>query len=181
MMGGRVWVESELGVGSQFHFTAKLGAATSTQAQPKDVPAPEIMRGVKVLIVDDNLTNRRILEGLVRRWGMEPCTANDGESALRELANAHAANQPYGLILSDMHMPKMDGFGLVGEIKQHPELSASTIMMLTSGGNRGDAARCGEMGVAAYLLKPVRQSELREAIARVLHDRGQPGAVPLVT
>jgi len=180
-MGGRIWVESELGVGSRFHFTARLGATTALPAPTRDAAAPEILHGVKVLIVDDNRTNRRILEGLLQRWGMDTGTAFDGESALAELSRARAAKQPYGLVLSDMNMPKMDGFGLVGEIKQRPDLSAATIMMLTSGGNGGDAARCGEMGIAAYLLKPVRQSELREAIAKVLYDRTQPGDAPMVT
>jgi PAS domain S-box-containing protein len=181
MMGGRIWVESELGVGSQFHFTAQLGVTDAQRAPAKGIASPEILHGVKVLIVDDSNTNRRILEGLLQRWGMLTGTASDGENALAELARARAANQPYALVLSDMNMPRMDGFGLVDGIKQHPELSAATIMMLTSGGNRGDAARCGEMGVAAYLLKPVRQAELREAIAKVLHDRNQPGDAPMLT
>jgi PAS domain S-box-containing protein len=181
MMGGRIWVESELGVGSRFHFTAHLGVTAARRAPTQNTAAPEILHGVKVLIVDDNRTNRRILEGLLQRWGMDTGSAGDGESALAELARAHSSSQPYALVLSDMNMPKMDGFGLVGEIKQHPELRAATIMMLTSGGNQGDAARCGELGIAAYLLKPVRQSELRDAIAKVLHDRDQPGSTPMVT
>jgi two-component system sensor histidine kinase/response regulator len=181
MMGGRIWVESELGVGSQFHFTARLGVTDAVRTPVKGIASPEILHGVQVLIVDDSNTNRRILEGLLQRWGMLTGTAADGEKALAELARARAANQPYALVLSDMNMPRMDGFGLVDGIKQHPELSAATIMMLTSGGNRGDAARCGEMGVAAYLLKPVRQAELREAIAKVLHDRSQPGDAPMLT
>src|SRR5262249_2328866 len=91
------------------------------------------------------------------------------------------AGEPYGLILTDMHMPNMDGFTLIEPIRQRPELATATIMMLTSAGHRGDAARCLELGVAAYLLKPIRQSELREAIARVLGARTQEGAIPLIT
>jgi two-component system sensor histidine kinase/response regulator len=83
--------------------------------------------------------------------------------------------------LTDMHMPKMDGFTLVEQIRKRPELATATIMMLTSAGHRGDAARCQELGVAAYLLKPIRQSELREAIARVLGANAQNGAIPLIT
>jgi CheY-like chemotaxis protein/HPt (histidine-containing phosphotransfer) domain-containing protein len=111
---------------------------------------------------------------------MNPTSAPDGEKALIELSAAREANDSYGLILTDMHMPKMDGFRLVEHIKERPELSTATIMMLTSGGQRGDAARCGELGIAAYLLKPVRQAELREAIARVLGAKEQ-GAIPMIT
>jgi len=181
MMGGRIWVESELGVGSRFHFTVRVGTAVE-QAPVLDTTAPQtVLSGVKVLIVDDNRTNRRILEGLVQRWGMISTAVSDAEKALAALTVAHEANQPYGLILTDMHMPKMDGFDLVEEIKQRPDISTSTIMMLTSGGQRGDAARCGELGISAYLLKPVRQAELREAISRVLAPKEQTGAVPMIT
>jgi two-component system sensor histidine kinase/response regulator len=181
MMGGRIWVESELGAGSKFHFTVKMGVATRRELVIEKNADYAILRGVKVLIVDDNRTNRRILEGLVKLWGMNPTAASDAEKALIELSAARDASDPYGLILTDMHMPKMDGFGLVEHIKEKPELSTSTIMMLTSGGQRGDAARCGELGIAAYLLKPVRQGELREAIARVLSAKEQAGALPMIT
>jgi PAS domain S-box-containing protein len=181
MMGGRIWVESELGVGSRFHFTARLGTTEADKAVVETSIVPAILRGVKVLIVDDNRTNRRILEGLVKRWGMNPTVASDGEMALGALINALKEKDPFHLILTDMHMPKMDGFTLVEHIKLRPELCTSTIMMLTSGGQRGDAARCGELGISAYLLKPVRQSELREAIARVLGAKEQTGDSPMVT
>jgi two-component system, sensor histidine kinase and response regulator len=181
MMGGRIWVESELGVGSSFHFTLKLETATEREITFEHGVAPTSLSGVKVLIVDDNRTNRRILEGLVKRWGMNPTAVSDGEKALVELSAARMANEPFGLILTDMHMPKMDGFGLVEEINQRPALSTSTIMMLTSGGQRGDAARCEGLGISAYLLKPVRQTELKEAISRVLTPKEHPGAVPMIT
>jgi two-component system, sensor histidine kinase and response regulator len=181
MMGGRIWVESEAGVGSHFHFTVRLGTAVSREVVAESSAAPAILQGIKVLIVDDNRTNRRILEGLVKQWGMNPTAVADGEKALTALSAARAANEPFGLILTDMHMPKMDGFGLVEQIKQKLEISTSTIMMLTSGGQRGDAARCGELGISAYLLKPVRQLELREAIARVLGAKEQPGPKPMIT
>jgi len=100
---------------------------------------------------------------------------------LMQLAVARKEGKPFGLVLTDMHMPNMNGFTLIEQIRQRPELATATIMMLTSAGHRGDAARCQELGVAAYLLKPIRQSELREAIARVLGAREQEGAIPLVT
>jgi PAS domain S-box-containing protein len=180
MMGGKIWVESEVGRGSEFHFTALLGTSEST-IEVGTIAPPEILRGVKVLVADDNRTNRRILEGMLKRWEMNSTSVGAGEDALTELLSALEAGEPYGLVLTDMHMPKMDGFGLIERIRQSPQLSAAIIMMLTSAGHRGDAVRCQELGVAAYLLKPVRQSELREAIARVLGAREQKGAIPLIT
>jgi CheY-like chemotaxis protein len=181
MMGGAMWVESELGKGSQFHFTAHLAAANGEEIKV-GAPAPaEILRGVKVLVVDDNRTNRRILEGMLKHWEMKPVTVESGEVALAQLSEARKAGAPYRLILTDMHMPKMDGFALVEQIRRRPELSTATIMMLTSAGHQGDAARCKELGVSAYLLKPIRQSELREAIARVLGANKPEGVIPLIT
>jgi PAS domain S-box-containing protein len=180
MMGGKIWVESEPGKGATFHFTARLGASDEA-IEVGTVAPPELLRGVKVLVVDDNRTNRRILEGMLKRWEMKVTQAPGGAEALAELSAAWQAGEPYTLILTDMHMPKMDGFELVEHVRQRPELSAATIMMLTSAGHRGDAVRCQELGVSAYLLKPVRQSELREAIARVLDAREHAGPVPLIT
>jgi PAS domain S-box-containing protein len=180
MMGGRMWVESEAGRGSEFHFTARVGTSEKT-IEVGTIASAEILRGVKVLVADDNRTNRRILEGMLKRWEMNSTSVEEGETALAALSSALEERAPYKLILTDMHMPKMDGFGLIERIRQRPELSAAVIMMLTSAGHRGDAARCQELGVAAYLLKPIRQSELREAIARVLGAGEQKGAIPLIT
>ncbi len=181
MMRGKIWVESELGRGSQFHFTARLGIADTKVIEVGAIAPPEILRAVRVLVVDDNRTNRRILEGMLGRWEMKSSSVQDGEEALAKLSEAREAGEPFALILMDMHMPKMDGFELIEEIRQGPHPSTAMIMMLTSAGHRGDAARCQELGVAAYLLKPIRQSELREAIARVLGAREQKGAIPLIT
>jgi signal transduction histidine kinase/DNA-binding response OmpR family regulator len=181
MMGGKIWVESECGRGTRFHFTARLGVADAQAIKVGTIAPPEMLRGVKVLVVDDNRTNRGILEGMLKRWEMRPTSVEGGEEALGQLSFAREAGDPYGLILTDMHMPKMDGFGLVERIRQSPQLVTATIMMLTSAGHRGDAARCQELGVAAYLLKPIRQSELREAIARALGAKEQEGVIPLIT
>ena len=181
MMGGKIWVESEIGRGSQFHFTARLGLTDAKEIKIGSIAPPEILRGARVLIVDDNRTNRRILEGMLGRWEMVSVSVEEGQEALDALSGARAAGQPFSLILTDMHMPEMDGFTLVEQIRKRPELATATIMMLTSAGHRGDAARCQELGIAAYLLKPIRQSELREAIARVLGAHAENGAIPLIT
>jgi signal transduction histidine kinase/DNA-binding response OmpR family regulator len=182
MMGGKIWVESEPCQGTRFHFTARLGVADAQGLSGGTTTAPtEMLRGVKVLLVDDNRTNRRILEGMLGLWEMKATSVEDGQGALDELSLARDIGQPYGLILTDMHMPKMDGFTLIEQIRNRPELATATIMMLTSAGHRGDAARCQELGVAAYLLKPIRQSELREAITRVLGASGHDGAISLIT
>jgi two-component system sensor histidine kinase/response regulator len=181
MMGGRIWVESLFGRGSCFHFTARFADSPSPSAARPITIAPSSLVGAKVLIVDDNRTNRRILEGILTRWGMVPAVASDGEQALVLYQAAIEQGQPFSLVLTDMHMPKMDGFDLVGRLKGAAAPCSSTIMMLTSGGQRGDAQRCQALGIAAYLLKPVRQTELREAIIRVLSSSQSKESTPMIT
>jgi two-component system sensor histidine kinase/response regulator len=180
LMGGKMWVESEVGRGTAFHFTARL-EKSEKPIESGTVAPPEALRGVKVLIVDDNRTNRRILEGMLKRWEMNSTSVDNGKEALVRLSSALEEGTPFGLILTDMHMPTMDGFELIEQIRQRPQLSTATIMMLTSAGHRGDGARCQNLGVAAYLLKPIRQLELGAAIARVLGTGVKGGGIPLVT
>jgi len=180
MMGGQIWVRSRVGQGTQFHFTMCLAIGDSSAVGTDSFAPPELLRGIKVLVVDDNLTNRRILGGMLRHWEMEPVLVESGEQALVQLLESARAGAPYTLVLTDMHMPNMNGFELVERIRQKPEISAATIMMLTSTGSRGSADRCRELDVSAYLLKPIRQSELREALTRVLGTHEQSSRAPLV-
>jgi len=166
MMGGKIWVDSAAGRGTKIHFTARF--KSSHVAPEKRTVVPEIPRGVRVLVVDDNSTSRRILEGMLRQWGMKPTCVANGIQALAELSRGWKMSEPYTLTLTDLHMPEMDGCGLVERIRQQPELSTEIIMMLTSTGYREDTERCRQLGVVAHLLKPVRQLELQEAVARML-------------
>ena len=178
MMGGRIWIESEVGQGSRFLFTARFGVAKN--AAPRAVEQVSL-QGIPVLVVDDCATNRRILEDMISRWGLKPTLAESGEAGLTALHRARDSGTPFTLVLTDAHMPEMDGFTLTERIKLNPELAGATIMMLSSRGQRGDAVRCRELGLAAYLTKPIRQSELREAILSVLGMKSQKAETSLVT
>jgi len=163
LMGGRIWVESVEGQGSTFHFTARFGCSEeATEGDPAD------MFGLSVLIVDDNATNRRILEERIRGWGMLPQSVEDGPSALIAIRRAAKAESPFDLVLLDGHMPGLDGFGVVERIRKDPELACGSLIMLTSAGEQGESARCRELGVAGYLMKPVAASDLRRVIETVV-------------
>jgi len=181
MMGGRIWVESEPGKGSAFHFIARLGLQKTTAPQPPPAE-PANLRHLPVLVVDDNATNRRILEEMLKSWRMRPTAVEGGHQALAVLEQARKAGKTFPLILLDAQMPGMDGFALTERMKQIPELAGATIMMLTSAGLRGDAAHCRELGIAAYLTKPIKQSELLQAILLALGTPAKKEARPaLVT
>lgn len=169
MMNGRIWLESEEGRGSTFHFTAQFGAATLAAAPVS--ADPNILVDLRVLIVDDNSTNRQILEKTLSYWRMRPTCAANAEAGLALLQQAQTKGKPFRLMVVDCHMPDIDGFMLVERVQQLPALSGVVTVMLTSGGRRGDGQRCKELGIAAYLIKPVLQADLLEALLRVLSPR----------
>ena len=127
-----------------------------------------------MLVVDDNATNRRILEEVLTNWHMKPTVVDGARAALAAMEQAREAGEPFALVLTDGMMPEMDGFELAEQIRQHPELAGATIMMLSSAGHPSDRARCRELGVSAYLTKPVKQSDLLDTILTVLHPSREP-------
>ncbi len=166
-MDGRIWVDNESGIGSTFHFTARFGL--SAEPMQRGMPAEVTrLRGLPVLAVDDNATNLRVLQGTLTSLGMKPSVASSGKQALVMLQQAHQSGEPFALVLLDKMMPEMDGFGLVEQIHQHPELAHATLMMLSSAGRREDAQRCRETGVSAYMTKPIRRAELMDSVLRAL-------------
>jgi signal transduction histidine kinase/CheY-like chemotaxis protein len=169
LMGGRIWVESEEGRGSTFHVEVgfELGEA------PAERPAPFRLPPVRLLIVDDNAINRRILSEQLTRWGAEPHAVDSGKAALAVLSVAARARRPFEIVLLDMQMPDMDGLTVAHSIQERPELVDTAIAILSSSAVPGEAARLREHGVEACLSKPFRNEELFRLIADLLDPEGR--------
>jgi signal transduction histidine kinase/CheY-like chemotaxis protein len=175
MMCGRIWIESPWvertsstgGPGSAFRFTASFGVQAEITHSHSDAD-PAVLKGLRVLVVDDNATNRLMLAETLTYWGMMPICVETGLAGLEALEVAKRAGTPFPFAIIDWCMPGMDGLTLADLVKQNPELRETRIMILTSSGMSGDSARCCRAGVDAYLLKPVRQSDLIRAISKVM-------------
>lgn len=175
-MGGSIGVESEEGKGSSFWFTAVL------EKQPEDREykriIPEVIKGKRILIVDDNATNRYVLLEQLKLWDCRYKEASDGEQALKELKTAFINKDPFEIAILDMQMPAMDGATLGKKIKQNPELKKTILVLMSSVGHRGDAKQLKEIGFAAYLIKPVKQSQLFDCLTTVAGIQKEPDKSP---
>ena len=183
LMNGQIRVESEIGKGSKFQFDLPLEIDS---AEPGLKPSSSLVniQGIRVLIVDDNATNRRILKDMLTNWGMNPMTTSGGTAALQSLADANDEDDSFQLVISDMNMPGMDGLMLAEAIVKKSLLNPAAIIMLTSGARPSDSAELQSLGVTLHLLKPAKQSEMYDAIISSLSAIGvttsepeHPGAV----
>jgi CheY-like chemotaxis protein len=173
LMGGQLHVASESGKGSHFYFQLEFGLPEEAETRPREFALD--MRGLKILVVDDNATNRLIVNRTLSPWGADVTEAFDAKDAIRELRRLiDAGNEPYRLIIIDRQMPGMDGFELAEYIHNEPRLNTPAMIMMTSDSFNTDMDRVRKLGISDYLLKPVKRSDLRGVIEKTL----QPGKPP---
>jgi CheY-like chemotaxis protein/nitrogen-specific signal transduction histidine kinase len=168
MMGGQIWVDSKLGQGSTFFFTVRVAIEAEPESSPAVTDVLQQLRGIRVLVVDDNETNRQIIDELLRHWGMSPELCPDGPTALAKIHAAASQGQPYPLVILDALMPGMDGFTLASWIKGDRQLAGATVLMMSSAERHVYAKRLDDLHVAAYFEKPITQADLFGAVLRAL-------------
>ena len=180
LMGGRIWVESEVGRGSKFSWVARFGIQQGAAAQAAP-PESSDLGGLRVLVVDDNATNRRIVEEMLTAWRMTPTSVDGARAALDALSKAVDAGEPFRLVLSDALMPEVDGFALARAIRADARFAATRLIMLSSMGLPPGHSHVYEAGFSAYVSKPIKQSDLLDAIVAVFAPHAgeaQPAAPP---
>ena len=176
LMGGRIWIESEVGKGSRFHFVADFGRRRESGTSPS---APAFnLRDLRVLVVDDNATNRLILSEILASWQMRAVAVNDVAGALAALREAAGRGEPFHLVLTDALMPDVDGFTLATEIARDEQLATTKVILLTSAGLLRPRGQTGTATFAATLTKPVKQSDLLDAIVTTFAAANRPTAAP---
>ncbi len=182
LMGGRIWVESEAGQGSRFHMTAHFTLKEAPAVVPPGPAQRPDLRGLKVLLVTSQNEIREAREAMLRGLVMDPTSVADPAAALAALQQAGHDGRPFQLVLLDTLDPRVDGFALAKKIQQAAPSGRQKIIMITSAGERGDAARCRQVGLSGYLTLPLRSAELDEAVSAVLAVEPEPGGqAPLVT
>lgn len=174
LMSGRIWVQSQLGAGSTFHVLVNFAKPPVSAETEHVLDELQVLHGLRVLIVDDNDTNRRILKRMCENWKMQPVAVSEATSALELLRAASETGPPFDLVLTDASMPDIDGFTLASHIRQDDQISSVVVMMLTSLDQSQSSQSLSDLGIRSFLVKPVKQSDLLDAITHTMLGRRSP-------